>query len=145
MLRRVTVGVLAATRMSLFVPSEVRWLRILAQIAAVTMENARLLEAERRRARYGETVGALATIERVEVGPFCQRMAAVINEALDADRTEVLLHPALAAGRDGAVDRRRTARRGADPPRLGDRAAPRRRRARPARPGRRRRRWPRPT
>jgi signal transduction histidine kinase len=93
-LRRVTVGVLAATRMSLFVPSEVRWLRILAQIAAVTMENARLLEAERRRARYGETVGALATIERVEVGPFCQRMAAVINEAVDADRTEVLLHPA---------------------------------------------------
>jgi signal transduction histidine kinase len=71
----------------------VRWLRILAQVAAVTMENARLLEAERRRARYGETVGALATIERIEIGPFCQRMAAVINEALDADRTEVLLHP----------------------------------------------------
>jgi signal transduction histidine kinase len=91
-LRRVTVGVLAATRTSLFLPSEVRWLRILAQIAAVTMENARLLEAERRRARYGETVGALATIERVEVGPFCQRMAAVIKEALGADRTEVLLH-----------------------------------------------------
>jgi signal transduction histidine kinase len=93
-LRRATVGVLAATRMSLFVPSELRWLRILAQIAAVTMENARLLEAERRRARYGETVGVLATIERVEVGPFCQRMAAVIQEAVNADRTEVLLHPA---------------------------------------------------
>lgn len=93
-MRRLTLGVLAATRPSLFVPSEVRWLRILAQIAAVTMENARLLEAERRRARYGETVGALATIERVEVGPFCQRMAAVINEALDAERTDVLLHPA---------------------------------------------------
>jgi signal transduction histidine kinase len=114
-LRRVTVGVLAATRMSLFVPSELRWLRILAQIAAVTMENARLLEAERRRARYGETVGALATIERVEVGPFCQRMAAVINEALDADRTEVLLHPAslpAAMGQSSGTGRRELVRLG---------------------------------
>lgn len=90
--RGLVVGVLVATRASLFVPSEVRWLRILAQIAGVTMENAQLLQNERRRARYAETVGALATIERVEVGPFCQRMAEVINEVITADRTYVLLH-----------------------------------------------------
>ncbi|TAK25523.1 MAG: GAF domain-containing protein [Chloroflexota bacterium] len=86
-----TLGVLAATRPSLFVPSEVRWLRILAQVGGIALENARLLEAERRRARYGETVGALATIERVDVGPFCQRMAAVINDVMNADLTDVML------------------------------------------------------
>jgi two-component system OmpR family sensor kinase len=86
------VGVLVATRSSLFVPSEVRWLRILGQIAGVTMENAQLIQNERRRARYAETVGALASIERVEVGPFCQRMAEVIRDVMNADRTDVLLH-----------------------------------------------------
>jgi signal transduction histidine kinase len=90
-LRGEIVGVIAAARPGLFVPSEVRWLRILAQIAGIVLENARLLEAERRRARYGETVGALAAIERVDVGPFCQRMAAVVNDVMDADVTDVLL------------------------------------------------------
>jgi signal transduction histidine kinase len=108
--RREVVGVLAATRTSLFVPSEVRWLRILAQIAAITLENARLLEAERRRARYGETVGALATIERVEVGPFCQRMAAVIKDVMDADRTDVLLHPSVVPPETGQSTPRPPAR-----------------------------------
>lgn len=96
------VGVLVATRPSLFVPSEVRWLRILAQIAGVTLENAQLLQNERRRARYAETVGALATIERVEVGPFCQRMAEVINEVITADQTYVLLHRAAIPVESGA-------------------------------------------
>src|SRR5207302_956294 len=91
-LRGDVIGVLAATRHSLFVPGEVRWLRILAQVAGVAMENARLLESERRRARYGETVSALATLERVDVGPFCERMAAVIIEVMNADVTSVLLH-----------------------------------------------------
>lgn len=91
-LRGSIVGVLVATRPGLFVPSELRWLRILAQIAGVAMENAQLLRNERRRARYGETAAALGTIERVDAGPFCQRMAEVINEVMGADRTDVLLH-----------------------------------------------------
>jgi signal transduction histidine kinase len=95
------VGVLAATRASLFVPSEVRWLRILAQIAGVTLENTQLLRNERRRARYAETVGALATIERVGVGPFCQRMAIVINDVMNAERTYVLLHRAALPAESG--------------------------------------------
>ncbi len=90
-LRGSVVGVFAAARQALFVPSEVRWVRILARIAGIAIENARLLEAERRRARYGETVGAIGTIERVQVQPFCQRMAAVINDVMAADITDVLL------------------------------------------------------
>ncbi len=91
-LRGEIIAVLATTRSSLFLSSDARWLRILAQIAAVTIENAQLLQNERRRALYGETVSALATIERVEVGPFCQRMAAVINDVMNADRTDVMLN-----------------------------------------------------
>jgi signal transduction histidine kinase len=106
-LRGEIIGAIAATRPGLFVPSEVRWLRILAQIAGIALENARLLEAERRRARYGETVGALSTIERVEVGPFCQRMAAVINDVMDADVTDVLLSRTALPAETGQAGARR--------------------------------------
>ncbi|HEV8633519.1 MAG TPA: ATP-binding protein [Chloroflexota bacterium] len=109
-LRGEIVGAIAATRPGLFVPSEVRWLRILAQIAGIALENARLLEAERRRARYGETVGALATIERVEVGPFCQRMAAVVNDVMDADVTDVLLSRAALPAEAGQAGARQDGR-----------------------------------
>ncbi|MHB0870531.1 MAG: GAF domain-containing protein [Chloroflexota bacterium] len=115
-LRDDVVGVLAAAGMNPSPPpgSRLTALEILASIAAVTIENDRLLRQERRRARQAERLLELAAIQDRELQPFLHRVADTINSALGVDDTELVLlsqdgHQVLcegqAAGADGAAPR----------------------------------------
>ncbi len=92
-LRDDVVGVLAAAGMDASPPigSRLTALEILASIAAVTIENDRLLGQERRRARQAELLLEMAGIQDVELWPFLQRVADAINAALGVDDTELVL------------------------------------------------------
>ncbi len=92
-LRDDVVGVLAAAGMDPSPPigSRLTGLEILASIAAVTIENDRLLGQERRRAHQAEVLVELAAIQDLELRPFLQRVADAINAALGVDDTELVL------------------------------------------------------
>lgn len=92
-LRDDVVGVLATAGMDPLQPagSRLTGLEILASIAAVTMENDRLLGQERRRAHQAEVLLELAGIQDIDLQPFLQRVATAINAALGVDDTELAL------------------------------------------------------
>ena len=66
-------------------------LEILAGIAAVTLENERLLADERRRAQQAEVLLELAGTQQLDLLPFLQRVAVAANTALDAADTVVAI------------------------------------------------------
>jgi signal transduction histidine kinase len=91
-LRRQPVGVVAVARPGRrFTIDEQRWLSALAQVAAITIENARLLARERRRVERAEIISSLSAIERTDPVAFCQQMAREVVHLLDVDTTDVLL------------------------------------------------------
>lgn len=92
-LRDDVVGVLATAGMNPFPPagSRLTGLEILAGIAAVTIENDRLLRQERRRAHQAEVLLEVSGIQDLELRPFLQRVADSINSALAVDDTELVL------------------------------------------------------
>lgn len=92
-LRGSVVGVLAATRATpgRFAESDRWWLSIFAELAAVALENARLLERERRRAREAEVLAELAAVPTDPLNEFARRVAEGVNRLLGAERTEMLL------------------------------------------------------
>lgn len=92
-LRDDVVGVLATAGMDPFPPigSRLTGLQILASIAAVTIENDRLLEQERRRAQQAELLLELASLGVDDLVPFLQRVADAVNSALGVDDTELSL------------------------------------------------------
>ena len=92
-LRDDIVGVLATAGMDPFPPvgSRLTALQILASIAAVTIENNRLLQQERRRTRQAELLLELASLQAEELLPFLQRVADAINPALGVEDTELVL------------------------------------------------------
>jgi signal transduction histidine kinase len=95
-LRGGVVGVLAATRDApgRFAESDRWWLSIFAELAAVALENARLIERERRRAREAEVLAELAALPTEPAQEFAARLADAVNPVLDAQRTEVLVSDA---------------------------------------------------
>lgn len=92
-LRDDVVGVLATAGMDPYPPigSRLTGLEILASIAAVAIENDRLLRQERRRAHQAEVLRELAGIQDPELWPFLQRVANAIGSALGVDDTEIVL------------------------------------------------------
>ena len=92
-LRDDVVGVLAAAGPLPFPPagSRLTGLEILASIAAVTLENERLLAQERRRLRQAELLLELVAVQHLELLPFLQRVASTTNAALDAGDTILAL------------------------------------------------------
>jgi signal transduction histidine kinase len=92
-LRDDVVGVLATAGVTPFPPagSRLTGMEILASIAAVTLENERLLAQERRRLHQAELLLQLAAVERLEILPFLQRVASAANAALSADDTVLAL------------------------------------------------------
>ncbi len=92
-LRDDVVGVLATAGMDPFPPlgSRLTGLEILASIAAVSIENDRLLMQERRRAHQAEILLDLAAIQDLEMTPYLQRVADAINLSLAVDDTELVL------------------------------------------------------
>lgn len=92
-LRDDVVGVLATTGMELVPPagSRLTGLEILASIAAVAIENDRLLRQERQRAQQAEMLLELAGIQDLELLPFIQTVADAINSSLGVDDTELVL------------------------------------------------------
>lgn len=118
-LRDDVVGVLATSGMAPFPPagSRITGLEILASIAAVTLENERLLAQERRRLRQAELLLELAAVQHLELLPFLQRVASTANAALDAQDTILALRDersrevTCTAGASGAAEsaRRRDA------------------------------------
>jgi signal transduction histidine kinase len=92
-LRDDIVGVLATAGMDPFPPvgSRLTALQILASIAAVTIENDRLLKQERRRARQAELLLDLSGLQAQDVLSFLQRVADAINPAMGVDDTELVL------------------------------------------------------
>lgn len=88
-LRDDVVGVLATAGVLPFAPagSRVTGLDILAGIAAVTLENDRLLTQERRRVEQAEALLTLAGMQQSDLVLFLQRVAAHANTALGADDT----------------------------------------------------------
>ena len=110
-LRDDVVGVLATAGMDPFPPigSRLTGLEILAGIAAVTIENDRLLRQERRRAHQAGVLLELAEIQDLELRPFLQRVADAINRSLGVDDTELLFldesgQQVLCVGQAGGVD-----------------------------------------
>lgn len=92
-LRDDVVGVLATAGMDPSPPigSRLTGLEILASIAAVAIENDRLLRQERRRAHQAGVLLELAGIQDLELRPFLLRVADAINAALGVDDTELVL------------------------------------------------------
>lgn len=92
-LRDDVVGVLAVAGMSPSPPvgSRITALEILASIAAVTIENDRLLRSERRRASQAEQLLELAAIQDLDLHPFLQKVADAINSTLGVDDTCLVL------------------------------------------------------
>ncbi|HEY7063759.1 MAG TPA: GAF domain-containing sensor histidine kinase [Chloroflexota bacterium] len=92
-LRGEVVGVLVATREApgRFAESDRWWLSIFAEIAAVALENDRLLDRERRRAREAEVLAELATIPTEPLEEFAARLADGVGRLLGVERTGVLL------------------------------------------------------
>ena len=92
-LRDDVVGILATSGFLPFPPagSRLTGLEILASIAAVTMENERLLAQERRRLHQAELLLELATVQHLDLLPFLQRVAYTAGAALDADDTILAL------------------------------------------------------
>ncbi len=92
-LRDDVVGVLATAGIDLTPPAGSRLigLEILAGIAAVAIENDRLLSQERRRAHQSEMLLELAGINDLELWPFMQTVADTINSSLGVDDTELVL------------------------------------------------------
>ncbi len=90
-LRGEVVGVMVATRVApgRFAESDRWWLSIFAEIAAVALENHRLLDRERRRAREAEVLAELATIPLEPPAEFARQLAEHVNRLLGAERTEV--------------------------------------------------------
>lgn len=118
-LRDDVVGILATSGIVPFPPagSRLTGLEILASIAAVTLENERLLAQERRRLHQAELLLELATVQHLELLPFLQRVAHTVGAALDADDTILALRDergrevTCTAGLSGAAEtsRRRDA------------------------------------
>ena len=118
-LRDDVVGVLATSGIVPFPPagSRLTGLEILASIAAVTLENERLLAQERRRLHQAELLLELATVQHLELLPFLQRVAYTTSAALEADDTILALRDergrevTCTAGSSGATEasRRRDA------------------------------------
>lgn len=92
-LRGNVVGVLAATRAmpGRFAESDRWWLTIFAELGAVALENDRLLDRERRRAREAELLAELASLPLEPLSEFAARLAASIAPVLDAERFEIWL------------------------------------------------------
>ena len=92
-LRDDVVGVLATAGVELVPPagSRLTGLEILAGIAAVAIENDRLLYQERQRVRQSETLLKLAGIKDLELFSFIQTVADAINSSLKVDDTELVL------------------------------------------------------
>ncbi len=92
-LRGNVVGVLAATRATptRFAESDRWWLSIFAELAAVALENTRLLERERRRAREAEGLAELASIPVEPLAEFARRLAEAVSRLLGAEQTELLI------------------------------------------------------
>jgi signal transduction histidine kinase len=92
-LRDDVVGVLAVAGVVPFAPAGGRLtgLDILAGIAAVTLENDRLLGQERRGLHQAELLLELAAVQHLDLLPFLQRVAAIANTALAADDTVLAL------------------------------------------------------
>jgi signal transduction histidine kinase len=104
-LRDDVVGVLAVGGISPSVPvgSRITGLEILASIAAVAIENDRLLEQERRRAHQAEVLLDLSGMQDLELCPFLQKVADAIKPALAVNDTEIALmersgHRVICAG-----------------------------------------------
>ncbi|HZR97613.1 MAG TPA: GAF domain-containing sensor histidine kinase [Chloroflexota bacterium] len=92
-LRGEVTGVLVATRAmpGRFAESDRWWLSIFAEIAAVALENDRLLDRERRRAREAEVLAELATIPTEPLSAFAARLAECVSRLLGVERTEALV------------------------------------------------------
>ncbi|HEX2922559.1 MAG TPA: GAF domain-containing protein, partial [Chloroflexota bacterium] len=92
-LRDDVVGVLAVGGISPSTPvgSRITGLEILASIAAVAIENDRLLEQERRRAHQTEVLLELSRMQDLELCTFLQEVADAIKPALGVDDTELAL------------------------------------------------------
>ncbi|HEX9014639.1 MAG TPA: ATP-binding protein [Chloroflexota bacterium] len=92
-LRDDVVGVLATAGIAPFPlgMSRLTGLGILAGIAAVTLENDRLLAQEHRRVEQAELLLELAAAEQPELLSFLQRVASATNGALGADDTVIAL------------------------------------------------------
>ncbi len=109
-LRDDVVGVLATAGMEPSPPigSRLTGLEILASMAAVAIENDRLLRQERRRAHQAEVLMDLAGIQDLELRPYLLRVADAISLALGVDDTELLLldesgQQVICAGQAGVV------------------------------------------
>ncbi|HLH23899.1 MAG TPA: GAF domain-containing sensor histidine kinase [Chloroflexota bacterium] len=92
-LRGAVTGVLVATRAApgRFAESDRWWLSIFAEIAAVALENDRLLDRERRRASEAEVLAELATIPTEPLAGFAARLAECVGRALSVERVEALV------------------------------------------------------
>ncbi len=92
-LRDDIVGVLATAGIDLVPPagSRLTGLEILASIAAVAIENDRLLHQERQRAQQAEMLLELAGIQDLELQPFLQTVADAIKSSLRVHDVELVL------------------------------------------------------
>lgn len=122
-LRGEVAGVLVATRElpGRFAESDRWWLSIFAEIGAVALENERLLDRERRRAREAEALAELAALPTEPARRFAERLMTLVSAVLSVERTEVLV-----ADSDGALHRLGAEAAGAPaaPPRGLPRGAP---------------------
>ncbi|MBI4498679.1 MAG: GAF domain-containing protein [Chloroflexi bacterium] len=101
LLRGNVIGVLACARAAAggFTPEEVCWLQHLADILGVAVENARLLDAERRSRSQAEILSQLASFEGNDLPHYCQWVVETITPALSVDQAHIVL---LDAGGRGA-------------------------------------------
>lgn len=120
-LRGEVIGVLVAAKgeYSGFSDAQQRWLAVLGQMAAVAIENDRLLERERRRSRQAEVLLNLASLEPADIDDFLQRLAQAVNDAMGVDKTDVMLLEPLrrrlvSRGMAGAAMAERARRIGVD-------------------------------
>lgn len=92
-LRGEVVGVLVAAKREVgsFSIGQQRWLAVLGQMAAVAIENDRLLDRERRRSRQAEVLLGLTSLEPASIDDFLQRLAEAVNDAMSVNMTGVLL------------------------------------------------------
>lgn len=92
-LRGEVIGVLVAAKQEFsgFSDAQRRWLAVLGQMAAVAIENDRLLGRERRRSRQGEVLLNLASLEPTDIDDLLQRLALAVNDAMGADKTVAML------------------------------------------------------